>query len=168
MRWPVGHCLVCVLVEKNFRRNHWRGMGSNWNIMSSRGSSVYLQRDIYGKRLACFPRGVTTFAPLHCLRRGSRWCWPDALVVRIGTEHPTDSVNDEELRLSANRPAAAADTNADSAAKSRESKERRGTEETEEKVGSFPRKESFLLRRTSRRGSTEWGLTPHPGPYFRH
>lgn len=86
------------------------------------------------------------------------------------TEHPTDSVNDEELRLSTNRPAAAAgaNANADPAAKSRESKERRGTEGTEEKVGSFPRKESFLLRRTSHRGSTEWGPTPHPGPYFRH
>lgn len=93
--------------------------------------------------------------------------WPNALVVRIGTEHPNYIINHEKLRVSANRPAGSNDTNTDPSTSQWKGQER-GAEKTEEKVGSFPREESLLLRWTDHSGPTEWGLAPHPGPYSRH
>lgn len=94
---------------------------------------------------------------------------PNALVVWIGTEHPNYFINHENLRVSANRPAGTSDTNTDASSTSRERQwQERGAEKTEEKVGSFPRKESLLLRWTDHSGPAEWGPAPHSGPYSRH
>lgn len=115
---------------------------------------------------------MTTVAPSSCLKRGRRDAvgrWPSAPVVRIGTEHPNYIINHEKLRVSANRPAGTSDTNPDPSTSSWNRQwQDRGAEKTEEKVGSFPRKESLLLRWTDPNGPTEWGPAPHSGPYSRH
>lgn len=85
--------------------------------------------------------------------------------VRIGTVHSKYIVNHENLRVSANWSAGTFNTDPSAAWWKGEARE---AEKTEEKVGSFPRKESLLLRWTDHRGPAERGLAPHPGPHSRH
>lgn len=102
--------------------------------------------------------------------------WPNARLSELGQSNQNYIINHEKLRVSANRSAGTSDTNPDpsststsasSASWTRQGQDR-GAEKTEEKVGSFPRKESLLLRWTDHSGPAEWGPAPHSGPYSRH
>lgn len=95
--------------------------------------------------------------------------WTNAPGVRTRTERPDSVINNEKLRVSTNRPASTSDAHPDPSASSWEwHGEEEGAEKTQEKVASFPRKESLLLRWTDHSGPTEWGPSPYPGSHPRH
>lgn len=157
-------------LDTDFKRNKWRDMGSNKDAISSTG---YLQP---GNQLIFYVewRHLHRSAASNTGVGDAVHRWTDALVVRIGsgTERleKLHYKNHEKLRVSANRPAGTPDTNTDPSGSSQRERrgQARGAEETEEKVGSFPRKESLLLRWTDHSGPAERGLAPHSRPYSGH
>lgn len=73
------------------KRNKWRGMESNVDVISSTEPVGCLQLDSHHRGLARLPNGMTTSAASSCLKHGCRWCCRSLAkcpVVRIGTEQP--------------------------------------------------------------------------------